>query len=88
MNITSFLISLPSQIKFFLFLSFSRVKGQAQFPNYSKNHVHLFMHACYWDKQAARKAMEKYGEIRAAAPELFADRDPMLPSIQHVFNIT
>lgn len=65
-----------------------RILAQPQFPNYSRNHAVLFLHACYWDKKAAKEAIEKYGDVRGGAPEIFDERDPMLPNIQHVFNIT
>lgn len=62
-----------------------RIQEQPKFTNYSKDHAHLFLHACLWDEKAAKKAITKYGKIRADAPDLFNDRDIMLPAIQFVF---
>lgn len=64
-----------------------RIQEQPRLPAFSRNHAVLFLHACYWDQTAARSALEKYGSIRAAAPELFDNRDPFLPSIQQVFDL-
>lgn len=62
-----------------------RIKEQDRFPNYSKEHAHLFLHACIWDISAAKKAIQKYGNIRLNAPDVFGDRDPMLPAMQFVY---
>lgn len=64
-----------------------RIQAQPRFPPYSRNHAVLFLHACYWDQVAAKSALEKYSTIRAASPELFDNRDPLMPSIQQVFDL-
>jgi len=64
---------------------FKWIQEQEKFPNYSRDHAHLFLHACIWDVEAAKKAIKKYGQIRGNAPEIFNDRDPLLPSIQFVY---
>ncbi|XP_063708337.1 uncharacterized protein LOC134836970 [Culicoides brevitarsis] len=61
------------------------IKDQERFPNYSREHAHLFLHACIWDMPAAKKAIQKYGSIRLNSPDVFGDRDPMLPEMQFVY---
>jgi len=63
------------------------IKTQPRLPSYTKNHAVLFLHACYWDKAAAQKAMQRYATIRAGAPDVFAERDPTAPGIQNVFGL-
>lgn len=64
-----------------------RIKEQPRFPKFSKNHAYLFLYACFWDKTNAKKAMQKYCHLHAISPELFNNRDPMLPAIQNILNI-
>lgn len=61
--------------------------AQPKFPNFSRTHAHQFLHACLWDARAARKSMQKYCAIRAASPNLFGQRDPMLPAMQQVLDL-
>lgn len=63
-----------------------RIQTQEHFPNYSKDHAHIFLYACIWNMEAAKKAIERYGEIRANAPNIFGNRDIFLPSIQSAFD--
>lgn len=63
-----------------------RIQTQEHFPNYSKDHAHIFLYACIWNMEAAKKAIERYGEIRASAPNIFGNRDIFLPTIQSAFD--
>lgn len=74
-------------VLFVLFDFFFRIQTQPRFPAYSRNHVVLFLHACYWDPVAAKSALERYATIRAASPDLFDNRDPLHSSIQQVFDM-
>jgi hypothetical protein len=66
--------------------SFFRLQEQPRFPNYSKHHAHLFLHACIWNMDASKKAMKKYARIRAESPDIFDNRDPLSPGIQYIFS--
>lgn len=63
-------------------------REQPKFPNFSRAHAHQFLHACLWDERAARKSMQKYITIRTTSQNLFGQRDPMLPSMQTVMDIS
>lgn len=75
-----------NQISFFL-CALIRIKAQPRFPNFTKNHAVLFLHACYWDKAATQKAFQRYATIRAGAPDVFSERDPTSKAIQNVFGL-
>lgn len=60
---------------------------QPKFPNFSHQHAHQFLHACLWDARATRKSMHKYCSIRTNSSNLFAQRDPQLPSMRSVLDI-
>lgn len=66
---------------------FFRLNQQSQFPNFSKNHAHQFLHACLWNVKDTKKAFQKYCQIRTGSPDLFANRDPMTDKMQNVLNI-
>lgn len=68
-------------------MSIYRIKSQVNFPNYTKNHAILFLHACYWDKVAAKSALQKYASIHASSPDIFDNRDPMHPYIQKMYDM-
>lgn len=74
-------------ITFLFFALTRRVKEQSRFPEYTRNHAILFLHACYWDVTAAKSALERYATIRGNASEIFDARDPLLPSCQQIFNV-
>lgn len=65
-----------------------RIKDQPTFPNFSRDHAHQFLHACYWNPIKAKKALQNYCEIRANSPALFENRDPMSDSFQTVLSMT
>lgn len=63
------------------------IKQQPRFPNLTYQHAHLFLFACFWDMENAKKALQKYCHIRASSPEIFANRDPLNAGCQNLFNI-
>lgn len=73
-------------LKSFAFLN--RIKDQPTFPDFTREHAHQFLHACYWNPIKAKKALQNYCEIRANTPLLFDNRDPLSDSVQNVFNMT
>jgi hypothetical protein len=64
------------------------MQTQPRFPNFSKNHAHLFLHACYYNVENSKKAMQRYVELRATAPDCFDNRDINLPNLQTTYNAT
>ncbi|XP_055636285.1 alpha-tocopherol transfer protein-like [Toxorhynchites rutilus septentrionalis] len=66
---------------------FEWIKQQPRFPAYTRNHAHLFLHACLWDVENAKKALHKYGHIHATAPDIFDNRDVLLSGSQSVLNM-
>lgn len=70
----------------FLFYFCCRIKEQPRFPEYTRNHVILFSHACYWDTKATQSALERYASIRASAADIFDNRDPLSANCQQIFN--
>ena len=71
-----------------LCFKFSRIKEQPRFPAFSKNHAHLFLHACLWNVDDAKKALQKYSQIHANSPEIFDNRDIMGAGVQMTLNAT
>lgn len=64
-----------------------RIKSQEALPSYSRQHAYLFLHACIFDKDATKRALQKYASIRAGAPDLFDNRDPFHEDIQQVYRM-
>jgi len=64
------------------------IKDQPTFPNFTREHAHQFLHACYWNPIKAKKALQNYCEIRANTPQLFDNRDPLSDSVQNIMNMT
>lgn len=71
-----------------MFLLLTRIQTQPRFPSFSKNHAHLFLHACYFNVEDSKRAIQRYVELRAAAPDCFDNRDIMLPNTQITYNAT
>uniref|UniRef100_A0A182K9E8 CRAL-TRIO domain-containing protein n=1 Tax=Anopheles christyi TaxID=43041 RepID=A0A182K9E8_9DIPT len=67
---------------------FAWIKDQPRFPAFSKNHAHLFLHACLWNVEDAKKALQKYAQIHANSPEVFDNRDIMGAGVQMTLNAT
>ncbi|XP_058116316.1 alpha-tocopherol transfer protein-like [Anopheles ziemanni] len=67
---------------------FEWIKEQPRFPAFSKNHAHLFLHACLWNVEDAKKALQKYSQIHANSPEIFDNRDIMSAGVQMTLNAT
>lgn len=67
---------------------FYRIKDQPTFPNFTREHAHQFLHACYWNPIKSKKALQNYCEIRANTPLLFDNRDPLSDSVQNILNMT
>ncbi|XP_058821910.1 alpha-tocopherol transfer protein-like [Topomyia yanbarensis] len=67
---------------------FEWIKQQPRFPAYTKNHAHLFLHACLWDIENGKKALQKYAHIHATAPDIFDNRDILSPGVQFVLSMT
>ena len=65
-----------------------RMQSQKHFPVMSKNMAHLFLHACLWVDKDAKKAMQRYLHLRASSAEIFGNRDPLIDSMQAVYNAT
>lgn len=61
---------------------------QKNFPNFTRNHAHLFLFACLWDVKNTQAALTRFVQIRSGAPDVFSERDPCLESIQSVFNMS
>ncbi|XP_055611346.1 uncharacterized protein LOC129757959 [Uranotaenia lowii] len=64
------------------------IKQQPRFPAFTKNHAHLFLHACIWDTEFAKKALHKYAHLHATAPDIFDNRDIFSSGVQLVMNMT
>lgn len=69
-------------------VTFCRIKQQPRFPAFTKNHAHLFLHACLWNLEDAKKALYKYAHIHATAPDIFDNRDVLSTGVQLVLNMT
>lgn len=67
---------------------FEWIKQQPRFPAYNLNHAHLFLHACHWDTETAKKALYKYAHLHATAPDIFDNRDSLSTGVQFVLNMT
>ncbi|KXJ80465.1 alpha-tocopherol transfer protein-like [Aedes albopictus] len=67
---------------------FEWIKQQPRFPAFTKNHAHLFLHACLWNLEDAKKALYKYAHIHATAPDIFDNRDVLSTGVQLVLNMT
>ncbi|CAH0548875.1 unnamed protein product [Brassicogethes aeneus] len=49
---------------------------QPHLPTISDEYIYLFLHACYYQHEKTKSAIEQYFTIRANNPMIFADRDP------------
>ncbi|KAL1403302.1 hypothetical protein pipiens_001799 [Culex pipiens pipiens] len=67
---------------------FEWIKQQPRFPAFTLNHAHLFLHACHWVIEDAKKALQKYAHIHATAPDIFDNRDILSSGVQLVLNMT
>ncbi|XP_037868801.1 retinol-binding protein pinta [Bombyx mori] len=47
-----------------------------------------FLHSCYYDVENAKKTANKFFEMRATCPDLFANRDPTGPDIQNAIQFS
>ncbi|XP_059619777.1 uncharacterized protein LOC132263807 [Phlebotomus argentipes] len=64
------------------------MKQQPRFPAYTKDHAYLFLHACLWVPEDAKRALQKYCQLRASSSDVFENRDVEDKAIQSVFDIT
>lgn len=62
-----------------------RIQKQPRFPKMSRNHAHQFYHACLYDMENTKNAFQRYVELRAASPDCFGIRDPLLPAMQNIY---
>jgi hypothetical protein len=62
------------------------MESQPNFPKFSKNYAHLFLHACYWDVAASKKAITCYVDMRSTNNEYFQNRDPLLPNLSGAYD--
>lgn len=55
-------------------------------PAIADDYILLFLHACYYNHEKTKRAIEQYFTIRTNTPALFAERDPQLPNMSIVFD--
>lgn len=64
------------------------INGQPHLPkNIEDRLLKRFLHSCYYNLEKAKKAAELFFTLRASAPELLNDRDPLSPQFQKTLKI-
>lgn len=63
------------------------VYSTCKFVSIPEDYFHLFLHSCYGDLEVTKKTIEAYFTVRTHAPDLFSQKDPLLPEIQNVLDI-
>ena len=63
------------------------LNDQPHLPNITDQHLYAFLHSCEGNLQHSKDTVEKYYTMRTHAPELFSNRNPLLPEIQHILDI-
>ncbi|KAK4878820.1 hypothetical protein RN001_011326 [Aquatica leii] len=60
---------------------------QPHLPYISDEYIHLFLHACFYNQDKTKHAIETYFTIRGSTPSLFADRNAYTESMEYMSNL-
>lgn len=67
---------------------FYRMKSQPHLPYISDEYVFLFLHSNYYKVKETKETIECYFTLRNNSPDLFTNRDPLLPKNKTILEIT
>ncbi|KAJ9587960.1 hypothetical protein L9F63_018605 [Diploptera punctata] len=63
------------------------LSGQHHLPALSDEHLYLFLNCCDYQLTKAKETIDNYYTLRTSSPELFGNRNPLLPEIQAILNV-
>ncbi|KAJ9593638.1 hypothetical protein L9F63_014816 [Diploptera punctata] len=58
------------------------LKAQPHLPHLSDEHLYLFLNSCGYQLTKTKQTIDNYYTLRTSSPELFANRNPLLPEVQ------
>ncbi|XP_041971963.1 alpha-tocopherol transfer protein-like [Aricia agestis] len=64
------------------------MKTQPHLPYISDEYLYLFMHSNFFKVKETKDTIESYFTLRANTPDLFTNRDPLLPKNKTILDIT
>lgn len=64
------------------------MKSQPHLPYISDEYVFLFLHSNYYKVKETKDTIECYFTLRNSSPDLFSNRDPLLPKNKTILDIT